>query len=102
MAATRNKSGLYGILADELRPYEGRLGASLRMALCCVLVVALAMSQHVPEAAVSCYLIFFASRDNAASGIAIALALIVGVSVGILLGLLFLQLASDEPMLRLG
>ncbi|MCR6670671.1 FUSC family protein [Devosia ginsengisoli] len=102
MAANRNRPGLFGILVDELRPYEGRLGASLRMALCCVLVVALAMSQHVPEAAVSCYLIFFASRDNAASGIAIALALIVGVSVGILLGLLFLQLVSDEPMLRLG
>ncbi|ODT73258.1 MAG: hypothetical protein ABS75_00845 [Pelagibacterium sp. SCN 63-23] len=90
------------LLADELRPYEGRLGASLRMALCCVLVVVLAMSLQVPEAALSCYLIFFASRDNAASGILIALALIVAASVGILLGLVFLQFAADEPMLRLG
>lgn len=102
MSATHNKPGFLAILMGELRPYEGRLGAALRMALCCVIVVAFAMSQHVPEAAVSCYLIFFASRDNAASGIAIALALIVGASIGILLGLVFLQLAADEPMLRLG
>ena len=102
MAATRTKPGLYALLLDELRPYEGRLGASLRMALCCVIVVVLAMSQQVPEAALSCYLIFFASRDNAASGILIAIALIIAASVGILLGLVFLQFAADEPMLRLG
>jgi multidrug resistance protein MdtO len=102
MSATLTSPGFLGIVREELRPFEGRLGAALRMALCCVLVVAFAMSQNVPEAAVSCYLIFFASRDNAASGILIALALIIGVSVGILLGLVFLQLAADEPMLRLG
>lgn len=102
MTATRTRYGLTALLLDELRPYEGRLGASLRMALCCVLVVVLAMSQQVPEAALSCYLIFFASRDNAASGILIAIALIIAASVGILLGLVFLQFAADEPMLRLG
>ncbi|WP_323014592.1 FUSC family protein [Devosia sp.] len=102
MATAPTKPGLFSVLVDELRPYEGRLGASLRMTLCVVIVVAFCMSQHVPEAAVACYLIFFASRDNAASGILIALGLIVGASVGILLGLVFLQLASDEPMMRLG
>ena len=101
MAATSTRPGLFEIFVDELRPHEGRLGASLRMTLCCVIVVVLSMSQHVPEAALSCYLIFFASRDNAASGILIALALIIAASVGILLGLLFLQIAADEPMLRL-
>lgn len=102
MAAAHTRPGLYALLLDELRPYEGRLGASLRMALCCVIVVVLSMSQQVPEAALSCYLIFFASRDNAASGILIAIALIIAASVGILLGLVFLQIAADEPMLRLG
>lgn len=90
------------IVWDELQPYEGRLGLSLRTALVCVLVVAVAMSQQVPEAALSCYLVFFASRDNAGSGLLIAIALIVGASVGIMLGVVFLMLAADEPMLRLG
>jgi len=90
------------IVWDELQPYEGRLGLSLRTALVCVLVVAVAMSQQVPEAALSCYLVFFAARDNAGSGLLIAIALIAGASVGIMLGVVFLMLAADEPMLRLG
>lgn len=89
-------------LLRELAPFEGRLGHSLRMMLACMIVVLIAMSQHVPEAALSCYLIFFAARDNAGSGILIAAGLIVAASIGILLGLLMLQLAADEPMLRLG
>lgn len=90
------------IVWDELQPYEGRLGKSLRTALVCVLVVAMAMSQQVPEAALSCYLVFFASRDNAGSGLLIAIGLIFAASFGILLGVGFLMLAADEPMLRLG
>ena len=98
---TRRPS-LSQIVWEELQPYPGRLGLSLRTALVCVLVVAMAMSQQVPEAALSCYLVFFASRDNAGSGLLIAIALILGASIGILLGVVFLMLAADEPMLRLG
>lgn len=103
MAVTtlRTSRPLPGVLLDELQPYAGRLEMSLRMALSCVLVVLFSMSQQVPEAALSCYLVFFASRDNAGTGILIAAALIIAASVGIVLGLVFLQLASGEPMLRL-
>lgn len=101
MATLATRGGLLAFLAAELKPYDGRLGRSLRMALACMIVVLVAMSQQVPEAALSCYLIFFASRNNAGSGILIAVGLIIAVSVGILIGLLFLQLAADEPMLRL-
>ncbi|MHA6729279.1 FUSC family protein [Devosia sp. A369] len=101
MAAASTSARLTDFLRAELRPYDGRLGASLRMALACMIVVLIAMSQQVPEAALSCYLIFFAARNNAGSGILIAGGLIVAASVGILIGLLFLQLAADEPMLRL-
>lgn len=92
---------LFAILREELAPYDGRLGLSLRMALLCVMVTVTAMALQVPEAALSCYLIFFASKDNAGSGIALGIALIVGASVGILLGVLFLMVVADDPMLRL-
>ncbi|MET3926321.1 FUSC family protein [Devosia sp. 2618] len=101
MAAPNTRASLLDFLREELKPYDGRLGRSLRMALACVIVVLVAMSQQVPEAALSCYLIFFASRNNAGSGILIAAGLIIAASVGILFGLVFLQLAADEPMLRL-
>lgn len=91
----------YRLIIDELRPYPGRLASSLRITVCCVIVVVLAMSQQVPEAALSCYLVFFANRDNAASGIVIALGLILAASLGIMLGVVFLQLASGNAMLRL-
>ena len=102
MAAPTTRASLLEFLKQELKPYDGRLGRSLRMALACMIVVLVSMSQQVPEAALSCYLIFFAARNNAGSGILIAIALIVAASVGILIGLLFLQIAADEPMLRLG
>ena len=101
MAQPSPSPKLFAVLAQELRPHEGRLGASLRTALCCVIVVVLSMSQQVPEAALSCYLVFFASRNNAASGIVIALALILAASLGIAMGVLVLDLAADEPMVRL-
>ena len=89
------------IVWDELQPYPGRLDLSIRMAVLCVLVTVVAMANHVPEAALSCYLIFFASKDNSGSGILIGLGLIVAASVGILLGVLFLMISADSPFLRL-
>jgi multidrug resistance protein MdtO len=96
----RPERGFTATIVDELKPRPGRLGASFRTALCCVIVVVLSMSLEVPEAALSCYLVFFASRNNAASGILIAVGLVIAASVGILLGIVVLQFASDDPMLR--
>jgi len=89
------------IVWEELQPYPGRLDLSIRMAVLCVLVTVVAMANEVPEAALSCYLIFFASKDNSGSGILIGLGLIVAASVGILAGVLFLMVSADSPFLRL-
>ena len=89
------------VVIDELRPYEGRLAMTLRMTLSVVIVVAFMMSQQVPEAVLSCYLVFFASRKDAGSGMLIALALIVAVTFGIALGLVMMQLSADNSMVRL-
>jgi len=93
--------GFLSAALEELQPFPGRMSASLRMALSCVIVVVLSMSQQVPEAALSCYLIFFASRNDAATGILIALGLVLAASVGIALGVIVLQLAADQPTVRL-
>jgi len=59
------------------------------------------MAAGIPEASIACYLIFFASKDDGAASVAMALKLIVGAGVGILLGLVFLMASADEPILRL-
>lgn len=89
------------IVWEELQPYPGRLDLSVRMAILCMLVTVVAMANQVPEAALSCYLIFFASKDNSGSGILIGLGLIVAASLGILLGVLFLMISADSPIIRL-
>ncbi|KQX44930.1 MULTISPECIES: FUSC family protein [Ensifer] len=89
------------ILWDELQPYPGRLDLSLRMALVTTLVAVTAMALRVPEAAISCYLVFFAFRADAGSGILIAIGLLVGATIGILLAIVCLMVVADEPALRL-
>ncbi|WP_052201793.1 FUSC family protein [Ensifer sp. ZNC0028] len=89
------------ILWDELQPYPGRLDLSLRMALVTTLVAVTAMALQVPEAAISCYLVFFAFRADAGSGILIAIGLLVGATIGILLAIVCLMVVADEPALRL-
>ncbi len=97
----QTKHPLQTILWDELQPYEGRLGQTVRMTVLVMITVAVSMALQVPEAAISCYLIFFAARDNAGSAIQIGLALVVAASLGILLAFVFLMLSADEPGLRL-
>lgn len=97
-----SKTTLLSIVRDELRPYPGRLDLSLRIALVCVLVTVTAMALEVPEAALSCYLVFFASRADAGSGILTAAGVLIGATAGIGLGILCLMVVADSPMLRLG
>ncbi len=97
----RNRLALRTVLREELRPYEGRLGQTVRMTVLCMVIVAVAMALQVPEAAISCYLVFFAARDNAGSAIRIGIALIVAATAGILLAFVLLMVSADEPELRL-
>jgi len=86
---------------EEMRPYPGRAGRSARMAIVVVLVTVASMMLQTPETAVSCYLVFFAAKEDAASTVLQSLKLIFGALVGIGLGLVFLMVSADEPVLRL-
>ncbi|WP_269933389.1 FUSC family protein [Aminobacter sp. HY435] len=101
MAVAGGSRSMLGVFWDELQPYPGRLGMSLQTSVLCMAVVITAMALEVPEAALSCYLLFFAARDNAGEGILIAVALIGGATLGIALGVVFLAFSADEPMLRI-
>ena len=92
------------LLADfreEMRPFPGRAARSARMAIVVVLVVVASMMLRTPETAVSCYLVFFAAKEDAASTVLQSLKLIFGALFGIGLGLVFLMVSADEPVMRL-
>ena len=87
-------------LRREFAAYPGRDAFALRVAIACMLTVAAAMALQVPEAAVSCYLVLYATRDDAASTIVAGLRLLGGAAAGILVGALAMRLSAEEPLAR--
>ncbi len=86
----------------ELRPSPDRWSGAAQITLLCVLTVAMSMILRVPEAALSCYLIFFAWKDDSGSMIVTGLILIMAASLGLPLVQPLLRLAVDSSAWRLG
>jgi multidrug resistance protein MdtO len=87
-------------LSRELAAYPGRNLFALRIAVACMLTVAIAMALGIPETAVSCYLVLYATRQDAASTIVGALRVIGGAALGVLLGTLAMRFSAEEPLAR--
>ena len=87
-------------LRRELAAYPGRDGFALRVALGCMLTVAAAMTLSVPETAVSCYLVLYATREDAAATIVNGLRLIAGAAAGVAIGALVMRFSAEYPLTR--
>jgi multidrug resistance protein MdtO len=87
-------------LRRELAAYPGRDAFALRVALACMLTVAAAMTLGVPETAVSCYLVLYATREDAAATIVNGLRLIAGAAAGVLVGALVMRFSAEYPLAR--
>lgn len=72
------------------------------MVIACLVIVTLSMTLQIPNAALSAYLVFFVSRDDMATTALTGVALAVAVTVGIALTLLCDLLTVDDPALRVG
>lgn len=79
----------------------GRAVQAARIAAACTIVTILSMALGVPEVPLSCYLIFFASKDGQTETVITALKLIAAATVGAALGFIFIMLTAGEPMLRI-
>lgn len=86
---------------DIVEPFPGRLAQTWRIALTCALTTMLAAVYGIPEAAISCYLVFFVMKSDAAEGSILAIALVVLVSSVMVLLILTTRLTIDVPALRL-
>lgn len=85
----------------DLSPYAGRWEQAWRIALLCALMTLVSMTYGIPAAVLSCYVLFFVMKSDAAETMVMAVALVVLVSVVvfILIGLINLTIVS--PPLRL-
>lgn len=97
--------GFPGLLAatwrTELQPDPGRLSQAASLTAVILITVTLCMALRVPEAALSCYLIFFAWRDNMGDSLFTAIKLILAASLAVLIASPILQAVVDQPMLRI-
>lgn len=88
-------------LRQDLAPSPMRWRGALQVTVVSMLTVAAAMILRIPEAALGCYLVFFAWRDDVVSSVMIAFALSLLPIVVVTLALPLLRLAADSGSWRL-
>lgn len=85
---------------DVVDPFPGRLAQAWRIALACALTTMMAAIYGIPEAAISCYLVFFVMKPDAAQGSLLAVALAVLVVLVVLLLFMITRWTIEIPALR--
>lgn len=89
-------------LRAEFAPSPDRWRGAMQMTALCVATAGACMILGVPEAALACYLVFFAWRDDSGAAVLTALALVVAVSLALWAAIPLLQLAAGSAFWRLG
>ncbi|HET6981504.1 MAG TPA: FUSC family protein [Myxococcaceae bacterium] len=95
------REGWWEILRAELTLAPERTARMVRMTVMVMGVVLISMTLRVPEAAISTYMIFFATREDGPGSVKTGIGLIVAVTMAVLAGLAVLCFTEGEPSLRL-
>jgi multidrug resistance protein MdtO len=95
------KSGANTDWMSLLAPFPGRAAMAWRIALVCALTAMVAMVYGIPEAAISCYLVFFVMKPDAAESSLLAVALSILVVMVVVVLFLLTNLTLALPPLRI-
>lgn len=87
-------------LAD-LAPFPGRMATSWRVAAVCALVAGIAMMFHIPESAISCYLVIFLMKADGAENTIVATAAVIAITLLVALMIPVLQWTIESALLRI-
>lgn len=85
----------------DLAYFPGRLAMAWRVGALCALMTLVAMQYGIPESAISCYLILFVMKPDAAESMAMGIAVTLLVSVVVGLILLILPYTLESAPLRM-
>lgn len=94
------KSAARATLA-ELAPFPGRLATAWRVAAACALVAGIAMLFHIPESAISVYLVIFLMKADGAENTVVATAAIIAITLLVALMIPVLQWTIESAMIRI-
>jgi multidrug resistance protein MdtO len=97
----RTRRRLRELLAVELAPREGRLAAVARIAITCVITVAIAMVFQIPQPAYMAYIVFLISKDEPTATLTSALGGLVAATLAVILSLGLALIDTAEPAVRL-
>ncbi len=96
-----NTKKVWHTVWQDLQPYDGRWAQAWRIALLCMLTTGVAMTYGIPEACISCYVLFFVMKSDAVESALMAIALLVLVSIMVFVLVGLTQLSIDSPPMRL-
>ena len=85
----------------EFAPTPNRLPRAAIIALLCGIVVMTSKALSLPETALSAYLIFFASKENASLSVLTGIGMMVAGMIGICIVIPLIMISAGAPMLRI-
>ncbi|MFD1200083.1 FUSC family protein [Brucella gallinifaecis] len=104
MMATSVKYNLFDAIREtlaDLAPFPGRMATAWRVAAVCALVAGIAMMFHIPESAISCYLVIFLMKADGAENTIVATAAIIAITLLVALMVPVLQWTIESALLRI-
>ncbi|MFC5387407.1 FUSC family protein [Aquamicrobium segne] len=85
----------------DLAPFPGRLATSWRVGVACALVAGVAMMFHIPESAISCYLVIFLVKQDGAENMLVATAAVFAITLLVALMIPVLQSTIESTWVRI-
>ena len=93
-------AALFAFLRRELAPFPGRMVATFRVVVACVVVLVLCMTLRIPEAHLSVWMVTRVSMEESSESLLTGLVFVVALTVGLAIPLVLLTFAMDAPALR--
>ena len=93
-------AALFAFLRRELAPFPGRMVATFRVVVACVVVLVLCMTLRIPEAHLSVWMVTRVSMEESSESLLTGLVFVIALTVGLAIPLVLLTFAMDAPALR--
>src|ERR1700761_2276013 len=89
------------LVADLIDPFPGRAARALEISIVCMLVVLVAMTYGIPDAATATYVVFFAAKEDCGGSIIANIALVIVVTIVVAMAFGFALLSLNSPEARI-
>lgn len=93
-------SSIYDFLRRELTPTPGRAGATLRLTLACLAATIPILTHRIPHGLIVMIVMYLITQEDVAATLIGSILGIIGVTIGLSMALLALEVSLDIPWLR--